>query len=825
MLAIAPSSQPAFRPNLHRPKPLLVECLRRARPSKVLAFDAEGCVYFDLQLDAFASSEKRQYMNWPLAPEEADLEQNLQLRDAIFTRHIELIRCGYLAHHGAKPLGQGDVIHLDGDQAFRNFLQIATSIVEETALWLLVENCQASDQTIAGFERTFFDPKLDVAIWGRPNTHFPIDFDIIRAGLEDAVNQAADKEKQEKSSEAEAKLAYHLLRDIQYVQSSVLQRLRQNLSLKFMYSTAHLLRGIAPKRCEKILRSARKRDPKIIDRRYINKIIRDYPQRLQLQQRLIESLMVKDAAHGGPSFSVIFDFRKHDLKQQVQDICKSHSNKNLQLVILSGNKDMSLNAIPEIRDGINILFLSSYSDEDNEPDIATAVEHCIGDYVLIAKPDCHYDEYFLSAAGRQLAARKNTSILYTDEDEIEPSGERKNPQFKPDWNRDLFYNADYLGSAVFVERHLLKSVAQEISNDTAALLTEAVFRALEQQGDCSIGHLDMILVSRSASSPPTSDLQHVTLLRSHLERIGYPDIRLLDPVDPEIANGACWLDWSSTLKRNLLVSMIIPTFNQLDLTRNAVTSILQKSGFENFEILLVDNNSNDPEMLEWLSMLPEHDRRIRVLSDPRPFNFSAINNAAFCHARGDIIGLVNNDIEIISEDWLEEMVSQAARPDIGCVGAKLLYPSGQIQHAGVNIDLVGDMRHLMRMYSGNSAGYMDRLGLQQNYLAVTGACLFLKRELYAAVGGLNQIELPIGCSDIDLCLKVQAIGLRNLWSPRARLFHHESISRGLDISAEKRARAAHEHAFMCERWKMVGEKDPYYNAAIERHLFDIAIGS
>lgn len=815
MLANLRSSPPAFRLNLHRPKPLLVEFLSRYHATRIIAFDAEGSVYFDCEADAFCQSEQPQNMNWPLHGADVDAEKNLQLRDAIFPRHIEIIRQGYLAHHCAKPLGDGDVLHIDGDQAFQIFLASAESCLQGSALWLLLENCEDPQIEIAGFEQKFTYPNLGASVWGRPNITFSIDLTALSYSLDDALNRAENETVRQKSQKAEADLAYSLLRDIQYEESSFSQRLRQSLYLDFMYGAANLLAPIAPKRRDKLLRSARKRDPKVNDHRNINKSIRGYQQRLQLQERLINKLIVDDVDSNAPSFSVIFAFRVESSCQQVLNITAAKYKGKVQIVILNMGNSLSKKDFLQVGDDIDILFLNTPTNTSAADSMASAIESCTGDYILFADPHYIYDEYLFAAARKKLSAYSDTLILYTDEDEMDVDGTRSNPKYKPDWNRDLFYNTNYLGAPVFIERHLLRSLPEEIFCDLHDVNYAATLTALERYGDVCIQHLDMILASRKSAAhrPKISYCQ--LLLKEHLAHYGHHDLRTLDAKEPDCPDNGCLLDWSLDMATPPLVSMIIPTFNQLDLTRNAVTSILEKSRYSNFEILLVDNNSDDPDMLAWLSNLPKRDSRIRVLLDMRPFNFSAINNAAFCHAQGDIIALMNNDIEVISEEWLGEMVSQATRPDIGCVGAKLLYPDGKIQHAGVNIDLVGDMRHLMRMYPCSARGYMDRLMLQQNYLAVTGACLFIKRQLYARVGGLNQVELPIGCSDIDLCLKVQAIGLRNLWTPRATLIHHESISRGLDISTKKRARAAREHAFMCDRWKMVGEKDPYYNAAID----------
>lgn len=815
MLARSSSSPPALRLNLQRPKPLLMEFLKGYRPTKILAFDSEGYCYFDCRPDTAARQDNGNEMNWPLKDQAADLEQDLQLRDTIFPRHISLIRQGYLARRHASPLGDGDVLHIDGEQALKEFLTSAEALQDDANIWILVENCHASPGQMTGFKEIFCDTALPASIWTRPNVHMTFDCETLAVNFQAAANRLAINDNLQNSKAAEAQLTYNLLRNIQHEDSTLLERFRQSLYLTFMYGTANLLRRIAPKRREKLLRSARKRDPEVNDHRFINKFIRSYQQRLQLQNRLIEVMLAKGTAFSQPPLSVIIDARLSGIDQQLKDFRNSKFVENLQLVILIDSAQPNNEDDFKLGDKNKILILKTSENVSFNAAITAAIAHCTGEYILFADAYYTYHPHLLAAAQRYLASFKDALILYTDEDEIASDGSKKNPKYKPDFNRDLFYNTNYLGAPVLIKTQVIRSLAQDIYTDSYTMIYAATLRAIECGGDAAIQHLDMILASRKAVDPSEYRSKHAAVLKAHLAHIGHEAVQLIDPPIGLTIEDAFLLDWSLDIPGQPLVSIIIPTFNQLNLTRNAVMSIIEKSRYRNFEILLIDNNSDEPEFLKWLSTLSEQHGEIRILRDERPFNFSAINNAAFCHAQGDIIALVNNDIEVVSEVWLEEMVSQAARVDIGCVGAKLLYPNGQIQHAGVNIDLVGDMHHLMRLSPSEAAGYMDRLGLQQNYLAVTGACLFLKRELYAAVGGLNQIELTIGCSDIDICLKVQALGLRNLWSPRTTLIHYESISRGLDISGEKRARAALEHAFMIQRWNMVGAKDPFYNAAID----------
>jgi len=259
-----------------------------------------------------------------------------------------------------------------------------------------------------------------------------------------------------------------------------------------------------------------------------------------------------------------------------------------------------------------------------------------------------------------------------------------------------------------------------------------------------------------------------------------------------------------------LVSIIIPTYNGLSLLRRCIESIIKKTLYANYEIIIVDNRSDDTETLNYMSLL-EKSRTARVLKYMHPFNYSAINNFAAEAAVGEFLCLMNNDIEVISEGWLNEMVGHAARPGIGAVGAMLYYPDNTIQHAGVVLLETGIAGHL---YAGNKRGidgYCERACLVQNISAVTAACLVVRASIYRDVGGLDDKNLPISFNDVDFCLKIREIGFRNLWTPFAEFYHNESASRGLDDNEEKKARFQRETSYMLARWAHQLCNDPAYN--------------
>ena len=250
-----------------------------------------------------------------------------------------------------------------------------------------------------------------------------------------------------------------------------------------------------------------------------------------------------------------------------------------------------------------------------------------------------------------------------------------------------------------------------------------------------------------------------------------------------------------------LVSLIIPTRDGYEILKACLDSILAKTTYTNYEILIVNNQTSCPQTLELFSAMAMVYENIRVLDYDAEFNYSAINNYAVEFASGSVVGFVNNDIEVISPDWLTEMVSHALREDIGCVGAMHFYPDDSIQHAGVIVGLDGVAGHAFRFENKSSnEDYFNYLSSIRNPDAVTAATLLIRKELFQRVGGFDAKHLAVAFNDVDLCLKVNALGYRCVWTPYAELYHHESKTRKLTPSLEATKREMYEHAIMKERW-------------------------
>ncbi len=267
----------------------------------------------------------------------------------------------------------------------------------------------------------------------------------------------------------------------------------------------------------------------------------------------------------------------------------------------------------------------------------------------------------------------------------------------------------------------------------------------------------------------------------------------------------------------------MPTRNGLRWLRHSLGSIQAKTSYPYYEIVVVDNGSNDAVTLRYLKTL-RHAAAIRIIRDDGPFNFSTLNNTAVSAARGELVALVNNDVEVISPDWLSLMVGHALRPGVGVVGARLLFPDRSVQHAGVVLGLRGVAGHAHQRLPECHPGYFGRAKLTQSFSALTAACLVVKKEIYEQVGGMNETDLAVAYGDVDFCLKVREAGYRNVLAADAELIHHESATRGRDHAPAQRARFAREAEYMQRCWGDALTNDPAYspNLTLEYPDFSLA---
>jgi GT2 family glycosyltransferase len=281
-------------------------------------------------------------------------------------------------------------------------------------------------------------------------------------------------------------------------------------------------------------------------------------------------------------------------------------------------------------------------------------------------------------------------------------------------------------------------------------------------------------------------------------------------------NGAVQLNWTLPLPAPK-ASIVIPSRDRIDLIERVCRGVLHETAYADLELIIVDNGSTDPAVLAHYEQL-RRDLRVRILIDPRPFNFAAMVNDGVAASTGAVVVLLNNDVAVLEPGWLDAMVRQASRPEVGAVGAKLLYADGTLQHAGVVVGLGGRAGHILRRRPGDTPGHLGRLCAAHEVSAVTAACLAVAREKYLAVGGFDAETFPVDFNDVDFCLRLGAAGWKTVWTPAATLAHLESVSRGPSVGA-KRARFEQEAARFSERWRDVIRHDPYYHPALSLTTF------
>lgn len=441
----------------------------------------------------------------------------------------------------------------------------------------------------------------------------------------------------------------------------------------------------------------------------------------------------------------------------------------------------------------------------------SALELVNGEWVALLDHDDLLSEHALFWVAHSISANADLQLIYSDEDRVNEVGVRSDPYFKCDWNKDLFYSHNLITHLGVYRTNLVQSLNGFRVGFEGAQDYDLALRYIERIKENQIHHIPRVLyhwrmheqsTAQSADAKPYAMQAGEHALNQHLQRLG-------------VNATATLIEHGYRVRYPLpdvlpLVSLIIPTRNGLALIRQCIQSILEKTDYSNYEIIIIDNGSDDINALEYFEYLSRNPR-IKILRDDGPFNYSALNNAAVMQAKGDLIGLINNDIEVISRDWLSEMVSHALRPGIGAFGAKLWYPDDTLQHGGVVIGFGGVAGHVFKRMPKNDCGYFRRAEVIQSYSAVTAACLIVQKKIYHQVGGLNEADLKIAFNDVDFCLRIVDAGYRNIYTPFAELYHHESATRGYEDTPEKRARFTGEIDYMKERWGDKLMNDPAYS--------------
>jgi GT2 family glycosyltransferase len=502
----------------------------------------------------------------------------------------------------------------------------------------------------------------------------------------------------------------------------------------------------------------------------------------------------------------LFDRLNHkDIFKIKRSIKKNKQLPELELLLLS-NQDKS----PDINGVQNGLTEQLYSRFRiiKKPDLSYEFyQHRNARWLLLVEDDCQLRPHALYWFAQQACLNPNAAMIYSDHDHIDSEGERCSPVLKPQWSPEFFINQNFIGGVLMVNTDYLDLESFENLSIYAVVLK--LFSDLKPY---KLDGLEVCRIPALLFSKPLLDDSD-----KHVLEVVENERMLLDDYFKSQAISA-----ELTLFRNRykevvygfikkpLISIIIPTRDMLHHLERCIESLLEKTSYDHFEIIIVDNQSEEPETLAYFAKVSAL-KNVRVIEYNNPFNYSAINNYAAKYCKGEVFCLLNNDTEVISPNWLEVMLGQLQQSNVGAVGIKLLFPDGTVQHAGDAVGPGGCADHFFSGYEEEQPGYMGRAIVAQDLSAVTAACLLTQRSVFESLNGLDEKHLSVAFNDVDYCLRVREKGMRVVFTPYVKMYHHESVSRGKDDNPEKIARAKKEADYIRSRWGYVIKNDPFYN--------------
>ncbi len=445
----------------------------------------------------------------------------------------------------------------------------------------------------------------------------------------------------------------------------------------------------------------------------------------------------------------------------------------------------------------------------------SAITVATGEYILLLDQDDVLSKHACHCIMQTFASNRDCQLIYSDEDKMCEKGKRFDPYFKSSFNKELLRSHNLFTHALAFRKELLDHVGNFDSTYDGAQDYDFALRASELLSASQIFHIPRILyhwrahpssTACSGDAKPYAMLAGQLALQAHLDRTNSKGFAKLQ-------NNNSYRVHYSLPANPPLVSIIIPTREQAIITENLITGLETNTNYRDIEIILVDNGSSSAEFANFAASFLKQQSRLKrkLIRIDGDFNYSELNNEAARESSGELLCLMNNDIEIIQSQWLDELVSIGTRSEVGVVGPMLLYPDESVQHAGIVLGIGGWAGHLHKGFPLNHPGIANRLQIQSNFSAVTGACLLTPKKLWDELGGLNANSLRIACNDVDYCLRAWNAGKQVVYTPYSKLIHHESKSRGYEDTPDKKARFSNEVDYMWERWSSVMNSDPFYN--------------
>lgn len=509
----------------------------------------------------------------------------------------------------------------------------------------------------------------------------------------------------------------------------------------------------------------------------------------------------------GPLFSIIVPLYHTPIiffREMIQSVCEQLYGNWELILVNSTPEDLDLRGeLSRISDSrVKVVELKHNLGISNNTN--AGINAATGDFIGFFDHDDMLDKLALFRYADAIQKQPSIDALYCDEDFLDESGMHISPHFKSDFNPDLLRTHNYITHFLVVRAEVAKELMLRSEFDGAQDY-DFILRLMEKTHN--IAHIPEVLyhwrisdtsTAKDASAKPYAERAGKKALEEHLARQGTPG-------EVAFTNNSNYFRVSYEVKGNPKVSIIIPNKDSAEVLKRCVDSICLKSTFQNFEVIIVENNSVEQKTFDFYSNLERNDQRVRVITWDGEFNYSKINNFGVTHASGSYLLLLNNDTEVISSNWLESMLGFCQREDVGAVGAKLLYPDDTIQHAGIamitcnNVGEMGGPLHVFCHLDKDNPGYMNRAMYSQDVSMVTGACLMTRRSVYESLGGLSE-RYAVAFNDVDYCLRLREKNYLIVYDADAQLYHYESFSRGSDQIGERARRFVTEQGKLRTDW-------------------------
>ena len=500
--------------------------------------------------------------------------------------------------------------------------------------------------------------------------------------------------------------------------------------------------------------------------------------------------------------------------RELIDSVKAQSYENWQLCLADGSPDDRLKGFLDRNYGKEnrIVYRKLEQNGGISANTNEAVALATGEYLMLCDHDDTLEPDALYEIIKAINEKDNPDVLYTDEDKVSMDGKHYfDPNFKPDYNLFRLRENNYICHIFVVKKALTDRVGLLRTEFDGAQDYDFIFRCCEEAD--KVVHIPKVLyhwrchMDSTAADPESKAYAYQAgrrAIKEHYQRMGID-------ASVEMTERPGWYRSYVKIQDNPKISIIIPNKDHIDDLELCLFSLTKRSTYKNYEILIVENNSEKPETFEYYKKLPDRYPKVKVLTWKKEFNYSGINNFAAEQAEGIYLLFLNNDVEILTPQWMEEMLQICQQKDVAITGAKLYYPDDTIQHAGVVLGLGGIAGHIMCKASREDPGYFGRTVTVQEISAVTAACMMIRTEDFRNVGGFDE-TFQVAFNDIDLCMKVRAAGKKIVFTPYAELYHYESKSRGLEDTPEKQFRFDKEVKAFEAKWsEQLAKGDPYYS--------------